>query len=118
MAKKHMWTLAQALEGLKDGTCYDERYGYKEWNFEPCPMIVCTNWKPDPEACRLTVDTSIVVVVMALQMLSSLTQEVPAKFIVRFGKRQTAKLQHKVHDTLNCAQMRPGRKHISAKCTL
>lgn len=49
VSKKHLWSIAQALEALKDGECYDERYGYKSWDFEPCPIVVCTNWQPDNE---------------------------------------------------------------------
>lgn len=47
MNKSHLWTLAQAIESLKDGKTYDERYAFKQWRFEPCPIVVCTNYVPD-----------------------------------------------------------------------
>lgn len=47
VSKKHMWTIGQAIECLLEGECYDDRYKFSDHDFEPCPIVVSTNWMPD-----------------------------------------------------------------------
>lgn len=49
-AARHFFTLAQAIESIKDGVLYDWRYAFKEHVIEPAPVLVFSNWKPDLKA--------------------------------------------------------------------